>query len=425
MINEIEVLKLKEHVNLHLINSEKFKTIIIDINYYRPLNEREASYGSLLSKVLGRTSKNFPKAQLLSQRQDELYGLFSGMDIVKIGERIALQFKTSYVNSKAIPEDLHTEAFEMTKELLFNPNIINNGFDPAILETERAILIEEIESKINDKASYSVERAIEIICADEPYRHYNYGDSEIVKTITAEDLYAYYLDVINHSQVDFIIMGGTIDNESMIDRARKLLDMTIENPLMIDKEVFVTDEVEPRYVSEIMNVNQCRFVQAYRTPIEYGSQYYFALQILSTILGGTATSRLFNIVREQESLCYAINSRVEKLKGILMVVGGIDPVNAQKVEVMVDQIIQDIVDNGPTLEELDTAKRMSKASLEGLSDYQYAFIGYYMTQSMLGSFHTIDSLIDKIDEVTIQDVQEAAALLRKNLIYVIKGADLS
>ena len=61
--------------NLHLINTDKFKTVNVRINFKRKVKKSELTKRSLLSTVLLESSMDYKSSRLLEIKTEELYGL--------------------------------------------------------------------------------------------------------------------------------------------------------------------------------------------------------------------------------------------------------------------------------------------------------------------------------------------------------------
>ena len=75
----------------------------------------------------------------------------------------------------------------------------------------------------------------------------------------------------------------------------------------------------PREVREALDVTQGKLCIVFRTGCTARDESYPALLMLNAIYGGGVTSKLFQNVREQMSLCYYAGSSIEKFKGVMVV----------------------------------------------------------------------------------------------------------
>ena len=90
---------------------------------------------------------------------------------------------------------------------MFNPLIENNGFKAEYVEGEKKNIKQIIESKIDNKGQYSLDKCIEETFKGEPYGLYKYGYVEDLEKITPQDLYKYYKKMISECKIDIFCSG--------------------------------------------------------------------------------------------------------------------------------------------------------------------------------------------------------------------------
>ena len=81
------------------------------------------------------------------------------------------------------------------------------------------------------------------------------------------------------------------------------------------------------------------------------------LRVAMSVLGGSATSRLFRNVREKQSLCYYCGSAAQRSTGVMMIDSGVEPGKEQQAEAAILAELEGLK-NGPiTQEEMDDCRR--------------------------------------------------------------------
>lgn len=146
--------------------------------------------------------------------------------------------------------------------------------------------------------------------------------------------------------------------------------------------------------------------------LTYQSPRRFALQLLSSILGGGMSSRLFQEVREKQGLCYSVYTygAGHEDTGIFNVYTALSRDTEGRALETIRREIEKFVHEGPTEEELSRACEQSKANvLMGLESTQARMS--HMARSLLftGEVMTTQDIIYAYDAVTRQQIQELAA----------------
>lgn len=144
--------------------------------------------------MLKRGSKNLKTREEITSKLAELYGAELDSGIEKSGDNHVLKFYLESLNEDYLPknEDLLKQSISVLLDIVFNPNINNNEFNKEYLEQEKNNLEQIINSKIDNKAMYALNRTIEEMYKGKPYGIYKYGYVEQLKEITASNLYEYY-----------------------------------------------------------------------------------------------------------------------------------------------------------------------------------------------------------------------------------------
>ena len=96
----------------------------------------------------------------------------------------------------------------------------------------------------------------------------------------------------------------------------------------------------------------------FRTNTRYGDKDFYALMVYNGILGGGPHSKLFQNVRERESLAYYAFSKLEKTKGLLLISCGIDFNNYEKTLDIIQKQLEDIKDGKISDYEFDSTVKI-------------------------------------------------------------------
>lgn len=422
MIDARKTIEIAKNVELHLIKSKKFKTDLISVYYLRPLTMEEATKNALITRILDRGCAKYPTAQLLNQHLDEHYGMALVSDVQKVGERHQVQLKVQFPRSPIIGEPLLAEGLSLLNEMINEPLLEAGGFEKGIFEIEKEQLKQEIESKINDKTTYAVDRCLEVMCAEEPYRFYGYGDVDYLETITNEQLYEHYLDVIQHSKMDIVAIGDFDfdDTEGLI---RHYFGKDKADIVNVPEEIVNVPIASVKYEEEAFNVLQGKLVIGYRTYTDRFDPMYYPLQLFNVVFGGMPSSKLFMNLREKESLCYFVGSKVDKLKGIMYIVSGIDFDKFEKATALIDAEFEEMLKGNFTDEDISMARKSIISSLRAIVDYPNSFSNFYYNQNMLNDPVDIEHFVSLFEAVTKEEIIEAGKRIKKDTIYFLKGGE--
>ena len=114
--------------NIHLINTNKFKTVTIKINFKRKVKKSEITKRSLLSRILLESSMNYKSSRLLEIKIEELYNLSLNSSSYISGNYSVLSLSSIFLNDKYTEKNQVKNSIEFILDILLNPNVENIFF---------------------------------------------------------------------------------------------------------------------------------------------------------------------------------------------------------------------------------------------------------------------------------------------------------
>lgn len=412
MINHTSKVQLHEGIELHLVQSDKFKTVLFGLYIKRPLSEEEVALNALLSRVLDQATSKYATTQEVNQALDMLYGSVMVTDVHKYGEKQMLQLKMQVPGAKYIGDDqVYQGVLALLNDMINAPRLIDDGFDPEIVEREKLGLIDEINVRKDQKDGWAMSLCIEKMCPDELYHIHEFGTVEAVAKITPQELYAHLQKLWQTSQIDICIIGD-YDLDQMTQTVKNTLKFKRSELIKLPREQVVYHPEKVTRYQEAHDISQGKLSLGYRVNVPYESPLYTSALIGSVLLGGGGSSKLFKNVREKARLCYSVFSRMEKHKSIMLVYAGVDFDNFDQAENLIEKQVEDIKLGNFTDEELEIAKYTVLSNIQSVSDYPNSYINYYYNMLITNGSVDIEENLKIIRAVTKQSVIESFADIR-------------
>ncbi|NLW03228.1 MAG: insulinase family protein [Clostridiaceae bacterium] len=416
-----EKLAEKDGIAFYRINSNKFKTNRVDIFFLDCLERQRASANAIIPSVLKRGCKEFATQKELEARLEELYGASVDGSCNKKGETQIVSFHMSHIADSFTSgrDKLFDQCSQLLMCILKNPVVEDNGFKVSVFRQERDNLIDYIRSRINDKMRFSFFRCIEEMCSGEAFAIPDEGYEEDALLLTPQKTFAIYQEMIA-SYPCFVYMSGSIDDESahrFIEQFSQITRTGIKRVEFPDTEKTVK---EVKRVDESMNVNQGKLCLGFRTNIAPSSADYYPLVVYNGILGGDVHSKLFRNVREKASLAYFAQSILEKYKGLMLIMSGIEKENRDKAEEIILRQFEDVRKGKITREEMDATKKSLRTGIKAMQDSQGAIVDFFLSQHLTGDGEDFETIAEKLEAVTIDDVVRVAGKIRLDTIYFLK-----
>lgn len=415
--------EVKKGITVHNIVTDKFKTNLYAVFLAIPLSKEDVTKNALITAVLRRGTENIKTQEEISKKLEEMYGASFDCGVEKTGDNQVLKFYLEALNEKFLPEkeELTKRCIEILFDIILNPLVENNGFKTEYVEGEKQKIKEIIESKIDNKRAYAFERCIEEMFKNAPYGIYKYGYVEDLKKITPQDLYTHYKKLISECKMD-IFVSGEIDN-----RINEIIEGNAEIQKLNDrdakyctnKEISANKEKkQENIVEEHMQVGQGNLVIGLDINCQKPNGKYIA-SVYNAILGGGANSKLFQNVREKNSLAYTAGSTFRRQKNVIFIRCGIEIDKYEKALSTIKEQITDMADGNFTEEDINNSKNLIISSIKSISAEQDAEITYYYGQELSDKFNTLDEYIKNIEAVTREDITELAKEIWIDTIYFL------
>jgi predicted Zn-dependent peptidase len=409
------------HIRVHVLPTEQFKTFAISVYIGQPLSEANVTETALTPFVLRRGTELLPETKQFREHLDHLYGAGFGFDIYKRGDYQIVQLRMDIINDRFVSStaSLLKQGLEFVGETLTRPVQEEGHFRKKYVDSEKQTLQKRIESVINDKIRYAAERCIEEMCENEPYRLHPLGKIEDLDPITPTSLYEHYKQWLHTSPIDIYVVGNTTlqEVEALVSKA---FAIPRNESAQYKNASPQAARAETKSVVEKLEVNQGKLNMGLRTNITYADEQYPAALMYNGVLGGYPHSKLFINVREKESLAYYASSRLDGHKGILTLQSGIEIQNYEKAVAIIRKQLQSLEQGEISATEMNQTKAMISNHLRELQDSAFEIIAFDFNTILSGVERTVPELIEAVEQVDIPAIQQVAKQVKLDTIYFLR-----
>lgn len=417
--------EIKQGIKVHCIETKKFKTNLMTAVITLPLNRERVTFNSVIPAVLKRGTENLKTQEEIAKKLEEMYGAEFDCGIEKIGDNHVLKFYLETLNDNFIPEDykenLTVESINLLLDIIFNPYTENNKFKEEYVEAEKNNIKLLIQAKIDNKDAYALNSCIEEMYKGKPYGLYKYGYIEDLEKINAQNLYEYYKEIIEKAKIDIFFSGdiNAKEIEQEVEENCKIKELVGRNAeIIVNNEEKQKQEIKNK--EDKMDVTQGKLVIG--LDVTYtGEDIKFPISIYNVILGESATSKLFQNVREKASLAYTARSNYVRQKSNIFIRCGIEIENFDKALEIIKKQLEDMKNGDFTEEDLENAKKYMISGITSIQDEQDSEVTYYIGQELSEKFTTFEEYARKIEEVSMQDVKDVANSININTIYFLRN----
>lgn len=275
-----------------------------------------------------------------------------------------------------------------------------SSFAQSAVETERGVILEEIDMYEDTPDDLCAEKLFGAVFPGNALARPILGSEETLETMTGDFLREYHR---RHYRGDntVVALAGSFTEEILEDIRRRFGTLPGGQAQPVERAVYT-----PAFVATAKPIEQNHLTLAF-PGLDYNSPKRFALQLLSSILGGGVSSRLFQQVREQQGLCYSIYSygAGHADTGVFCIYTALNKETEAKAIATIRRVVDQLREEGPTAEELERAREQSKANVVmGLESTQSRMSHAGRSLLFSGEILSPEEIIAAYNAVTHEDV---------------------
>lgn len=407
-------IELADNIGFSSFIDEKFKTSFFTIRFITSLSDDSAAANTMGICTLSDSNSCLPSVSEMNRKLSFLYGASIYSFARKRGDVQILGLSSSWINNKYAfgGENVESEMLSIIRDCLFSPNASDGAFNNEAFNITKKDIIDIIDGSINNKRGYALSRAVALAFRGEPAANYCYGTHDQAESVTAESAYKAYQELLRTAQIEISYVSSAPNPDaadmfrncfSSIDRAPAAVSFKTPSPL----------KNEPESRSENFDVKQCKVVRIYKS----SSDDVFALNVMSTILGETPSSKLFLNVREKLSLCYYCSSTFVASKNALIVDCGVEKDNIPRVEEEISRQINELCCGNISDDELDNTIRLIDNTYESVGDTPHSYASWYFERFCDNEPVCVSDFINKFHKITKERIAAAARSLSLDSSY--------
>ncbi len=325
----------------------------------------------------------------------------SALEIVRMIEGLGGSFdafttKESLVIVTRFLSEHLLKVFDLICEILFESKFQSEEF-----QKEKGVITEEIKSNNEDPAEYIYDLLFEAVFKDHPMALPIAGTIESVSNLELAHTQSYYTKLLSYQMT--IAISGNFNLQDLITFAQK----RFKPGRMEDLGRVPPGTYQPNHLfqtrKDITQVHLCLGIPA----VAYASALRHPLLIISTMLGGGMSSRLFQGLREEKGLVYDVHSFIDFYSdcGILGFYLSTDRKNLPEVTKQIKNIFDDLQNKGFTTEEIEIAKTYITGNLlMGLENSTNRMLRLGREFSYLQKVTPVEETVRKINAISKEEI---------------------
>lgn len=320
--------------------------------------------------------------------------------------------------------DSHIDlALDVIADMLFN-----SKFDKEDIEKEKGVIIEEINMNEDSPEDVLMDLHSKAIWGEEAIALPILGSIDTVTSFTREQILEYLGDHYIPGNC-VLSIAGKFDINKIESLAEKYFGnwkynkneiVNYTKPNISNKHLFQKKKIEQLHISLGLN------------GLEIGHEDAYALILLNNILGGGASSILFQKIREEKGRCYSIYSYLTSFSntGVVSIYTGLNPKYSLEVVELIKEEIIKFSKSKISKERLIKSKEQMKGNyILGLESTSSRMFNNGKSVLFLDKINKPEDIIKKIDSIDMEKIQRVMEYTFKNGIlnsaYVGDKLDLN
>ena len=302
--------------------------------------------------------------------------------------------------------------------------------DAAEFEVERQVILEELAMADDDPSDVAHERITETVLRDHPLGRPIGGNPDTIRASTRESVLEHYARYYRPHEL-VVSAAGAVNHADLVNRVTQALsdagwDLGVATAPAARRGVSQA-EIDRAPQSLVITRPLEQAVVALATHgIRATDERRPALSVLSSVLGGGMSSRLFQEIRERRGLAYSVYSFASAYAdaGMFGMAAGTSPAHVGDVAGLMTSELRSIAEEGITPEELSrTRGNIAGASALALESSDTRMMRLGRSELSTGEFVDRDEGLQRLSRVDLSDVQSLAQeLLSTPLSAVVVGA---
>lgn len=407
--------------NIYTIKTDRFKTSHLEVIFKNVLKKEEIGTYSFLADMLSEGCKKYPRKKDLITRFEELYKIVIYASTMRVGNVIDLHVSLDFINPEYIEDEGYIkDVIKTLFEVINNPNVCNDEFDLKTFNIVKERLRREINSLKENPVKQSIKEAIKTMDSNSPTSYEILGTIEELENITPAKLYNAYKSLRKNFKVDVFLIGN-LD----MDNVASLIKKYFKNRYIVSDnfEVMVDNKETKKVKEKTMKSDniQTNLVMLFNLKNLSELEKNITLNCFNYLYGsGGLTSKLYKSIREENSLCYAINSMYLKYDKLLMVQISLDNCNVKKAISLVKKELKSMQNGNFSEEEVRDAINNMVISLDMSLDNNIAILNNYVF-NIYDKLPSIEERKEYFKKLTKEDIVNVSKKVKLNTIFTLEG----
>lgn len=402
-----------------VIKNKDFQTIIVRVMF--PINEEEEDLAklSIFSNLVCYMSNTYPTEEEFQNTRKKKFILNVGCAKIMVGRSVFVCFSLVIPDIKTLGFDNLNEQFEFFSDAIYNPKVIDNGFDKFEVEREIRNLKMSIENGLKNLRFYHSVKAGELV-DDETgiFSRTIENHRELIDELTPTNLYQFYKELLEKHKPTIVVFGN-VDEERISELADKYLyknngldefETSYNHFLKIRDKVQVVEEKKDFKDSVVSFFYKIK---------DYSEDDFDKLSLVRGLLGSLSSRLLNKKLRDENDLVYSSAVSAYMRYGVFSISAFINKDNKDLVIEKLYEVMDELKDPDNIAEFLDNIKDRKRLNLIRSLDDKFALLNDACYE-LLGVEKNMNDNYQDILKISAEDISKFVDRFVLDTIYYIE-----
>lgn len=406
--------------NLYTVRTNRFKTVQMEIIFRDEVNKDNILGKTFLVDLMTDVSEKFKSRKEMVKRLEKLYqASFYGVTN-KVGNVMMTSFVLNFLNPEYVSDDNYLEeVIKLPIESIMHPFIKAKEFDIKNFNIVKNRIHDEILGINEDINRVALKSALNYL-DESPSKYSVMGSLEELEKITPKSLANLYEELITKNKCDIFVVGN-VD----MDLVANYIFKYFKNPVIKTRDypLYVNNKTlkKLKVANEKSSFLETNLVNIYNLENLNDKEKITTMHFYNYLLGGGGlNTKLYQLLREKNSLCYGIRSVYLKYDNLLLIQTSIDKKDVKKANSLIKQAFKEMRMGKFTDEELEAAKSSFIFSLNLALDDPAGIINNYVFH-VISDLPLIEDRMKLINDVTKEEIVAISNKIKPIIEFVLEG----
>jgi len=392
----------------------------LSIRFKKEKTREDAVYTYLLKEILKSGPSNYKKINDYYKARLNLYNPSINIGVSNYGKERTFLINSKFASEKYTEKGMNKKTIEFIFDTLYNPKVKDGAFDKKTFDITVHDYIEVLKSAKDDPFKYASDRLWEEMNVYDFKMLNNKEAIELASKITPKDLYNYYKSLFKDNSLEIFVVGD-FSYEKMLKIIKPLVKGDFKKSYK-SRLISYEKEEKSREVLEEIKTNQSQMALGFKSKDLNDFERKYVSIFYTSILGGGWSSKLFQTVREENSLCYYIGASRSISHNVFFIYASIDAKDYKETLKLINKEVKSMEKGDFKEDYFKQVRELYNNSLLEMEDNQIMLLN-----SLVDIISTDNDDINErrknIEKVTKEDIINFSKKVYLDVVYFLKGVN--